>query len=171
MPDSLDALGLIAPVSRPPLPGGVPQHTAEVIDRVVASAPGREALVGRHGRFRYAELDAAANRAANALAALGVTAGARVAVCLPNDVQLPILFLATQRLGALWVGVNRLLAPPEKAYLLRDSGAHVYVTLAAPVTIPTRPSSIPIDSSLLQLPWAELVEAPCTTSWFAAERS
>ena len=79
----------------------------------------------------YAELDAAANRAANALAALGVTPGARVAVCLPNDVQLPILFLATQRLGALWVGVNRLLAPPEKAYLLRDSGARVYVTLAS----------------------------------------
>jgi acyl-CoA synthetase (AMP-forming)/AMP-acid ligase II len=102
-----------------------------VIDRIVASDPGREALVGRSGRFTYAELDRAANRAANALAALGVGAGTRVAACLPNDVQLPVLFLATQRLGALWVGVNRLLAPPEKAYLLRDSGARVYMTLAA----------------------------------------
>ncbi len=131
MPEPVDALGLIAPVVRLPLPGGGPQTTAEVIDPVVAAEPEREALVGRSGRFTFAALDAAANRAANALAALGVARGARVAACLPNDVQLPILFLATQRLGALWVGVNRLLAPPEKAYLLRDSGAHVYVTLAA----------------------------------------
>ncbi len=127
----LAALGLVSPAARPPLPGGGPQSTAEAIDRVVAKDPGREALVGRSGRFTYAELDRAANRAANALAALGVEPGLRVAVCLPNDVHLPILFLATQRLGALWVGVNRLLAPPEKAYLLRDSGAHVVVTLAA----------------------------------------
>ena len=127
----LPALGLVPPAARPPLPGGGPQSTADVIDRVVAADPGREALVGRGGRFSYGELDAAANRAANAFAALGVTPGVRVAVCLPNDVQLPILFLATQRLGALWVGVNRLLAAPEKAYLLRDSGARVYVTLAS----------------------------------------
>lgn len=131
MSDELAALGLIAPAARPPLPGGLPQHTAEVIDRVVAADPEREALVGRSGRFGFAGLDRAANRAANALAALGVGPGARVAACLPNDVDLPILFLATQRLGALWVGVNRLLAAPEKAHLLRDSGAHVYVTLAS----------------------------------------
>jgi len=127
----LAALGLVPPHSRPPLPGAGPQSTAEVIDRSVAQDPAREALVGRSGRFSYAALDRAANQAANALAALGVGPGERVAACLPNDVQLPILFLATQRLGALWVGVNRLLAPPEKAYLLRDSGAHVYVTLAS----------------------------------------
>ena len=131
MPDSLAELGLVAPQLRLPLPGGGPQGTAEVIDPVVASDPEREALVGRHGRFSFAALDRAANRAANALAALGVGPGARVAACLPNDVHLPILFLATQRLGALWVGVNRLLAPPEKAHLLRDSGARVYVTLSA----------------------------------------
>lgn len=131
MPADLAALGLVPPASRPPLPGGAPQSTAEVIDRSVAAHPEREALVGRSGRFSFGALDRAANRAANALAALGVGPGERVAACLPNDVHLPVLFLATQRLGALWVGVNRLLAPPEKAYVLRDSGARVYVTLAA----------------------------------------
>ncbi|MEN8158452.1 MAG: class I adenylate-forming enzyme family protein [Myxococcota bacterium] len=129
MSSDLSGLGLVPSETRPPLPGGGPQHTAEVIDRAVAAAPERECLVGRHGRYSFAELDAAANRAANALAALGVVPGARVAACLPNDADLPVLFLATQRLGALWVGVSRLLAPPEKAYLLRDAGAHAYVTL------------------------------------------
>jgi acyl-CoA synthetase (AMP-forming)/AMP-acid ligase II len=31
------------------------------------------------------------------------------------------------RLGAIWVGVNRALAPPEKAYLLADSEAEFFV--------------------------------------------
>jgi len=47
----LAALGLVPPATRTPLPGGGPQGTAEVIDRIVAKDPGREALVGRSGRF------------------------------------------------------------------------------------------------------------------------
>jgi acyl-CoA synthetase (AMP-forming)/AMP-acid ligase II len=67
------------------------------------------------------------NRAARELAALGIGRGDRVAACLPNDVDLVIAFLATARLGAIWVGVNRPLAPPEKRWLLEDSGAKVYL--------------------------------------------
>jgi acyl-CoA synthetase (AMP-forming)/AMP-acid ligase II len=129
VPLDLTARGLVAPAARPPIPGGGPQSVAEILDPVLARDPEREALVGRHGRLRFAELDRAANRAAHALAALGVAAGERVAVCLPNDVELPVAFLATQRLGAIWVGVNPALAPPEKAYLLRDSGARVLLAL------------------------------------------
>jgi len=99
----------------------------EVLDRPAARAPERLALVGRSGRFSYGELDRAANRAANALAALGVRRGDRVAACLPNDVDIVIAFLGTARLGALWVGISRPLAPPEKAFCLRDSGARVFL--------------------------------------------
>ena len=109
--------------ARPAIPGGGPQSVAEVLDRALAEEPGREALVGRHGRQSYAELDAAANAAARALAELGVRPGERVAACLPNDVDLVVAFLGCMRMGALWVGVNRVLAPPEKEYVLRDSGA------------------------------------------------
>ena len=38
-----------------------------------------------------------------------------------------VAFLATQRLGALWVGIAKPLAAPEKRYLLEDSGASVYL--------------------------------------------
>ena len=100
---------------------------AEVLDAVVARSPEREALVGRSGRFSYAELDRAVNRAARDLSRLGVARGDRVAACLPNDVDIVIAFLATARLGAIWVGVNRPLAKPEKEYLLADSGARVYL--------------------------------------------
>ena len=122
--------GLLPPPARPRLPSGRTQRIVDVFDWLLEEDPGREALVGRHGRFSYAELDAAANRAAAALAGLGVGRHDRVAACLPNDVDLVLAFLATVRLGAIWVGVNRPLAPPEKAYLLSDSGSRVY--LAAP---------------------------------------
>ena len=115
--------GLLPAPGLPEIPGGGPQSVAEVLDRVLAQDPDREALVGRHGRMSYAELDAAANRAAAALAELGVRPADRVAACLPNDVDLVVAFLGCIRMGALWVGVNRVLAPPEKAGVLRDSGA------------------------------------------------
>lgn len=115
--------GLEPFAARPEIPGGGPQSVAAVLDRVAGEDPDREALVGRHGRYSYAALDAEANRAARALSALGVEPGDRVAACLPNDADLVVAFLGAMRLGALWVGVNRVLAPPEKAYLLKDSGA------------------------------------------------
>jgi long-chain acyl-CoA synthetase len=116
------AHGLTASVARPPIPGR-PQTAAEVLEPVLAQDPERLALVGRHGRYSYRELDREANRAAHALRELGIAAGDRVAACLPNDVAIAIAFLACMRLGALWVGVNRVLAPREKAHILRDSGA------------------------------------------------
>ncbi len=121
-------LGLLPPAGRPAIPGGGPQSVAEILDPTLAEDPEREALVGRHGRLSYAELDREANRAAHALASLGLAPGDRVAACLPNDVEIAVAFLASQRLGAIWVGVNRALAPPEKAYILRDSGARVYLS-------------------------------------------
>ncbi|MBW2230775.1 MAG: AMP-binding protein [Deltaproteobacteria bacterium] len=119
--------GLIISERRPTIPGGGAQSVAELLDATVAEHPDRLALVGRHGRLTYAELDRAVNRAAGALALLGIGTTDRVAVCLPNDVDIVIAFLATQRLGAIWVGLNRPLAGPEKAHILRDCGARIYL--------------------------------------------
>src|SRR3989454_2185290 len=116
------AHGLNAPTARPEIPGR-PQTVAEVLDPVLAGDPERLALVGRHGRYSYRELDREANRAAHLLRGLGIAAGDRVAACLPNDVAIAVAFLACMRLGALWVGINRVLAPREKAHILSDSGA------------------------------------------------
>jgi long-chain acyl-CoA synthetase len=89
--------------------------------------PTHAALVDAHRRYTYGELDEAVTRAAQALYTLGVRAGDRVAACLPNQADIVIAFLATQRLAALWVGIAKPLAPPEKRYLLEDSGARVYL--------------------------------------------
>lgn len=127
MSDAFDyaARGLRPPVRRPAIPGGAPQTVAAVLEPMLRSDPDRIALVGRSGRFTYAQLDRVVDATAAALADLGVARFDRVAACLPNDVDIVIAMLASQRLGAIWVGINKPLAALEKAYLLRDSGARV----------------------------------------------
>ena len=101
----------------------VPASVAHVFDRALAEDPGREALVTRSRRLTYSELDRLADRAAQALRAMGVAPGDRVAASLPNEVDVVAAFHGAMRLGAVWVGVNRALAAPEKRYLLDDCGA------------------------------------------------
>jgi long-chain acyl-CoA synthetase len=102
-----------------------PPSVARVLDRALADGPDREALVTRSGRLTYAALDAEANRAAQALWALGVRPGDRVAASLPNDTPVVVAFHGAMRVGAVWLGVNRALAPPEKRYQLEDAEASV----------------------------------------------
>ena len=105
----------------------LPSSIAEVFDHVLDVDPDRTALVSRSRRLSYAELDREANRAAHALRGLGVRAGDRVAASLPNDAEVVIAFHGAMRVGAVWVGVNRALAPPEKAHILADSGASLWL--------------------------------------------
>lgn len=101
----------------------IPSSVASVLDRALEANPDHEALVTRRVRWSYRELDTAIARAARALAEFGVRPGDRVAACLPNEADIVVAFHAAMRLGAIWVGINQALAPPEKTYLLADSGA------------------------------------------------
>jgi long-chain acyl-CoA synthetase len=102
-----------------------------VLAAMLAEDPGAEALVSGTRRLTYAELDQEANRAANALLALGVRPGDRVAACLPNECAIVIAFLGAMRIGAIWVGIGQILAAPEKAHLLTDSEAVALLADAA----------------------------------------
>jgi len=123
-PEALARLGLIAPARRPEIPGG-PQDAATAIDRWVQERPDAEALIGRYSRFSFRDLDAEINAACAALTSLGVHEGDRVAACAPNHPEFAIAFMASQRLGAIWVGINKPLAAPEKRHIINDSGACV----------------------------------------------
>ncbi|MGH3577964.1 MAG: AMP-binding protein, partial [Mycobacterium sp.] len=125
--DSPDDRGLVRHSPKGTVPGA-PLSVGEVLDRPCCRHPDQVALVGRSERYTYAQLDAKANRAANALARLGIGPGDRVAASLPNHPDIVIAFLGAMRLGAIWVGLNRALAPPEMAVLLDDSGASVLLT-------------------------------------------
>ncbi len=99
----------------------MPATVADVFATPLAEDEDREALVTRSGRWSYGELDARCARAAGALADVGVRAGDRVAAVLPNEIDIIVAFHGAMRLGAIWVGINRALAPPEQSFLLADS--------------------------------------------------
>ena len=69
-----------------------------------------------------------ANRTANALRALGVWAGDRVAIQLPNVPAFVWSYLGTLKIGAIAVSLSPSLTPEELAFLLHDCGARVLIT-------------------------------------------
>ena len=120
------AHGLIVP-SKPPRSAGGAKSVATLLEPMVRAAPDKAILIGRNGRLTAAQLDQQANQVANMLTSLGVKAGDRVAASLPNDVGIVVAFLGAMRIGAIWLGINRPLAAPEKAYMLRDSQTTVFI--------------------------------------------
>ena len=46
---------------------------------------------------------------------------------MPNDADIVTAFHGAMRLGAVWVGMNRALAPPEMDFILRDTAASLAI--------------------------------------------
>ncbi len=124
--ERIAAGGLIHSARRPTIPGS-PQSVADLLAPIVERTPDADALVSRHARIRYAELDRQANRAAHTFFSLGLGPGDRIAASIGNHSELVIALLGAMRIGAIWVGINRALAPAEKAYMLADSGARLFL--------------------------------------------
>ena len=98
------------------------------LDRAVAAVPDKTAIVGASSRLTYRELADEVSKAATVLDGLGLRAGDRVAVSLPNDIDVVVALLGTWARGAVFVGVHTVLAPPEKRYLIDDCQPSLYLT-------------------------------------------
>lgn len=121
------ALGLQAPRVRIDPPAG-PRDVASLIERASAQCPGDEALVDATRRWTFAELARAVESAAALFDAAGVRMGDRIAASLGNESSLVIGFFAAMRLGAVWVGINKILPVGDKRFILTHSGAKLLLT-------------------------------------------
>jgi long-chain acyl-CoA synthetase len=63
------------------------------------------------------------------LQSLGLARGTRVAIMMPNCLQIPLCLFGVLRAGCTVVNVNPLYTPRELQHQLRDSGAEVIVIL------------------------------------------
>jgi long-chain acyl-CoA synthetase len=108
-----------------PTENAIPRSIGQVLDRTLLDSPDREALVASDRRLTYGQLDASADKAAGAFHEMGVCAGDVVAVSLPNTAEVVVTFHAVARLGAIWLGINRNLAPAEKQFILADAKAAI----------------------------------------------
>ena len=103
-----------------------------LLTETAARHPDRLSLVGRRSdgtrpTRTYAELDASAHRAANALASLGVGHGDAVVVMLPNWIEYAEIVLGINEIGATYAGVPVADGPLQAAPILRRSRAKVLV--------------------------------------------
>lgn len=103
--------------------------------RTAADIPGLQARVRPNepalwfeGRTTtYADVEQRSNQCAQALIDAGVKPGDRVAVLAKNNDQFFSLWLGCAKARACLAPVNWRLAPPEIAFILKDSGAKVLV--------------------------------------------
>ena len=90
--------------------------------------PGHLALVGPDGtELKAGELLGRANQVVHALRQLGLQPGDSIGFVLPNCVEVFEIYLAALQAGWLIVPINHHLVAPEIAYILRDSGAQVFI--------------------------------------------
>ncbi|MFO7927461.1 MAG: acyl-CoA synthetase [Halobacteriota archaeon] len=82
---------------------------------------------GPERTFTFGELDERSDRLAAALAELGIEAGDRVAVVVPQKPQNPLTHLANWKLGAVSVPLTVLFGRDAIAHRLSDSGARAVV--------------------------------------------
>lgn len=109
---------------------------ADVCDRWAASEPDRVALIHRLDdgsciTYSYDALRRSANRLANALQALGVQRGDRVALMLPQSPQTAFAHLAVYKLAAVSVPLASLFGVDALSYRLDNAGVKVLVTTTA----------------------------------------
>ena len=100
-----------------------PEKTATIFGGVV-----QDALLD--AKLSYQEINDQANQLANALTALHVKKGDRVALYLPNCPQFIIAYYAILKLGAIVVPNNPLYVPRELEFQLNDSGAETIICLS-----------------------------------------
>ena len=103
------------------------QTLVDMIDDAVKRFRRRTALEFFGAETSYRELGEQIAAAAEGLRRLGVGAGDRVALVLPNCPQHVVAFYAVLRLGAIVVEHNPLYTPPELRHQFEDHGAQVAI--------------------------------------------
>lgn len=100
---------------------------AERLARHAREQPSRPALVAGEHRLDYASLDREVDAFASALVALGVVAGDRVALILPNSIEAVIATYGSWRAGAVVVPLNAQAKARDFTPWLQHAGARMVV--------------------------------------------
>src|SRR5216684_7462525 len=90
----------------------------------------RVAVVYEQREITYEELRAATIRAAEALQALGVREGDRVAILLNDSPEFIASFVGVISIGAIAVPINMALRRGDQLFILKDCGARAAIVEA-----------------------------------------
>ncbi len=127
---------------------------------VIATAPGQP-----DAAHSYTELQAQANRLSNALQALGVQRGDRVAIVMPQRFETAVAYMAVLQMGAVGMPLSQLFGPDALAFRLHDSEAVVALcdastraaVQAVSASCPALHSVIAVEAGEGALDWAAVL--------------
>src|SRR5438876_11252776 len=102
-------------------------NLAEILSRSANRVPDLAALLFRGRPVTYAQLEGAVDRAAAALAGLGLEPGDRVAILVGNVPEFVLALYGTWRAGGVGVPLNVMLTSEEVGSILADAGAKAVV--------------------------------------------
>lgn len=157
-PPFVDANGLEVREDPAPFPEG-PSTTAAALEVGIQRHPGRTALVHDDQSFSYSELGTRVDAIAGGLAAAGIGLGSVVACSLPNHTAIVEAFLATQRLGAVWLGINTNLAHDEMKWILDDAEPSLLITAADQTGAFGDVELLNVDIASSASTWTDLIES------------
>ncbi len=146
-------------------------NIAEVCARRWAAETSRVAIryedeQGRTASYTYAVLQADANRLSNALVALGVVRGDRVAIVAPQRPETAIAHLACYQMGAIAMPLSILFGPDALEYRLQNSEAIAAICDAAVVdTLAALRGSCPQLKHLIAVGAREASGQPGVLEW------
>jgi len=92
-----------------------------------AVAPDRHFLVTNDEALTYAEMDERSAKFATVLRSHGVTAGERAVVQIDKSIDNVAIYLATLRVGAVYVPLNTSYTDSEVAYFLGDANPALFI--------------------------------------------
>jgi long-chain acyl-CoA synthetase len=103
-------------------------NVARLLERSALHFPARTALVAGDRRWTYEALDAEVSALAGGLAGLGLKAGERIGLHLPNRAEFVLVYYAAHKLGLVPLSLNVTYKADEIAYIVADAGASAVVT-------------------------------------------
>jgi acyl-CoA synthetase (AMP-forming)/AMP-acid ligase II len=141
---------------------------SDVIERNALLYPQQVAVIFEGHRYSHSQFAALVRRSAQALAAMGVNRGSRVAILAKNSPEYLALYLAAGLAGFTAVGINYRLSVAEQADILTDCEPQVFFfdaehAPAAAALMPQLPTSLPricLDAAMAGCSsWADLLAA------------
>jgi acetyl-CoA synthetase len=115
---------------------------------------------GATAAYSFWDIQVAANRLSNALAALGVKRGDRVAILLPQRPETAIAYMAIFQMGAIALPLSHLFGPDALEYRLEHAGASVAIAEST-----TLPNLLAVRERLTDLRHIIAVQAPGGLDW------
>jgi long-chain acyl-CoA synthetase len=128
----------------------------ECLEKTAARVGTRTAMVAcdTGETLSYLQFNSRVNSIANALVAMGIRKGDRVAIYLPNIPQFLISVLAIMKTGAVYVPFNIMNKRQEIEYVANNCGARILIA----ATEPAQANVLPILSKLPSVEKVILVE-------------